>query len=201
MNNLKLEKLDDLIYAEGFMIENLGKNDISLISNSYLKFMNEHAKIIKNQPELFLYDYRQPIEDNKNILNPAIQAHDSQLKEIIFNEHQLTLSGQGTSYMNYKDYQFEMNFNQPKNIKIIQSAYDYFEKKEEKELSLNDFSEKMNHLFFRESFLCDKGINFIFIDYVNENIEKEKRNILVLSFEYEKCFINCNAKIKNQKKP
>lgn len=205
LNNLNLKNIDDLIYLEGSCFENLEEKDLSDINTFYSKKINTNKKHIINNKSLFIYDYRPCLIDFTNpdwkekeifIEKPAIQPHDSRIKSISLKENIINFKGSGNSYMNYADYNFEINFNGLDNLLILESNYSNFQKDAVKSLSLKELNLKISNLNFREVFLNQSAtlkeeINFVFIDYKDENIDEEKRKIIVVKFEYDSLHLNC----------
>lgn len=213
-NNLNLKNIDDLIYLEGSSIDNINKDDIANINTFYSKRLNTNKKQIKNNQSLFLYDYRpSPIdfsnpdwkkEEAISIENPAIQPHDSRIQSINLKENVLNVKGSGNSYMNYENYHFEINFHGLDNLLVLESHYSNFKKDTVKNISLEDLNLKLSGLSFREVFLDQSAtlkpeINLVFVDYNEEDIDKEKRNIIVITFEYDSVNVNCEHIVNTKK--
>lgn len=213
-NNLNLKNIDDLIYLEGSSLDNISKSDIADINTAYSKRLNINKKQIKNNQSLFLYDYRaSPIDFNNadwkkgkstSIDNPAIQPHDSKIQSLDLKENVLNVKGTGHSYMNYENYNFEINFNGLDNLLILESSYSNLKKDAVKDITLEELNSKLSTLSFREVFLDQSAtlkheINLIFVDHSSEDIEQETRNIIVIKFEYDSVDITCDH-LKVQKK-
>lgn len=212
-HELNTNNIDDLIYLEGSNIENITSIILNEITTSFKLKLNQHKKLIEKNKELFIYDYRSPLIDFNNpnwkkspvlIDNPAIQPHDSKINSIDITPIQFQITGSGHSYMNYQNYDFDLIFYDLNNFSIKESKYSHFKKDSSSSLSIEDFNSKLSSLSFREVFLeknkLNSSINFIFIDHSNENIDEEKRNIIVINFNFESVKVNCDLKqVKNKK--
>lgn len=212
-HKLNTNNIDDLIYLEGSNIENITSTILNEITTSFKLKLNQHKQLIEKNKELFIYDYRSPLIDFNNpnwkkspvlLDNPAIQPHDSKINSIDITPTQFKITGSGHSYMNYQNYNFDLMFSDLNNFSIKESKYSHFKKDSSSSLSIEEFNSKLSLLSFREVFLeenkLNSSINFIFIDYSNENINEEKRDIIVINFDFESVKVNCDLKqVKNKK--
>lgn len=168
-------------------------------------------KVVDKKDSLSDEDFEKIMKDvlsikKAELSDPAIQPHDSKISKVSLNQNTLSIVGYGNSYMNYEDYDFDIKFFDTTNLKVTESFYENFEKKEVKELSLEDFAKRMPSLFFREVFLdksatLQKEASYLFIDESDEgDVNDEKRSIITLSFEYAAASVKCEVKPENKPK-
>ncbi len=87
--------------------------------------------------------------DHLTITDPAIQPHYSTIQTVRFKDNRIIIKGNGKSYMNYIDYNFEIHFSNITNFVISDSQYSNNQKSTET-LNIDDFNKKLSKLHFRE---------------------------------------------------
>ena len=186
-NSINIKNIDDLMYMVDSSFECLKQNEYNKIHDEYHKRLKKHEKQITSNKSLFLYDYRPPLIDFENsdlkpmdhftITDPAIQT-------VRFNDNSFIIKGNGKSYMNYIDYNFEIHFSNTTNFVISNSQYSNNQKSTET-LNIDDFNKKLSKLYFKEVFLdrsatLSNEICFVFMNYE----DFENRTIILIQFEY-----------------
>lgn len=207
MTNIDLSKTDDLIYSESKDFEDIVEGEMEQIVKYYKKKGDVSKKIAKKS-NLYLYDYRAPLftdypTDNLEIIsNPAIQPHDSLLNSIITENNTIKISGNGNCYMNYKIYDFNLEFNMTDNYIITESTYQNNQKIKINQITLDELNNliKNKQLKFYEVFIeknekLENEIEFIFT-----NDLEDKRKVFILKITYDTFNIKCDYnKIDNAK--
>jgi len=206
INESKLSDITYVCYLESLDFDNFEKNEVSLISDAYMKLRKKSEKILRKKlPNLAIYNYQSEAHDTV----APIQPHDSKINMIRNKEDIVEVLGEGSSFKNYENYNFQLTFDKVANIKMEKITYENgnFLSKislEEKELDwLSNYFYR--EVFFDETNTLKKEITMVFInqkieeDLIYSEIYEGKRELVILNFDFENVSLNMSYRENNRK--
>lgn len=168
--------------------------------------MKKSEKILRKKlPNLTIYNYHSEAHDTV----APIQPHDSNINMFRNKEDGVELLGEGTSFKNYENYNFQLNFDKVTDIRIEKIMYENGNiiskiSLEEKELDwLSNYCYR--EVFFDETNTLKKEITMVFInqkieeDLMYSEIYEGKRELVILNFDFDNVSLNMDYQKSNRK--
>lgn len=201
-----------LLYVESLSLNNLENGIIKEIVNNYHKMMKKSDSELTNfVPNLSIFNFKNPnLEKVGNFfVSPPIQPHDSKISSVLLNNQNqsIVLHGKGNSYLDYKSYDFYLNFSGVDEIIIEKHNYNNGSLLSTEIIQTSNIHTFVQNTNLREVIISrDSRLkNEISFYYVNVNINNNEidtgeRKVKVLNFCFDSVVLDCvpeNKKIKD----